>query len=489
MSTATLTPTDFEFKSNLAGHLSVQEAEGIVEFFAAGIGNKDRTGDIIMPGAFTKTLRIIKPRVVWGHDWNHPIGKVLEIYEVGPDDLRLPQKMRDSRTGGLYVKAQFNLKSEKGREAFANIVFFGADQEWSIGYKTKVSKFDGRLQANLIEEADLFEVSPVLHGANFMTATISIKSADEDDDTAISRGLAMLKSMCDEDPEWAEEASKKYSNMKEEKVGPGNADAIQDAVGGDVLRGRGPRRGGMEALLDYWRPIMKKPGGFRRCLIILADHPELGPLPNLCAWLHHETTGKWPNEKSAEVIANPALGQYALLAKAMHDHFGSVVTLDTANATSVVYSQNDDEAKYKVEYNVVNDKYLFGTPEKEECDCDGPCCDSGKSFEDQIEELQEKAGRVINSNNSEKIRQALALLREVLSSGGIEMETKNPILSVKSGDEGLASALMIVGGFHGDDSVYSDGNPMEIQIKSLEHHEAVTNVINALHGVVEGEIK
>jgi len=41
---------------------------------------------------------------------------------------------------------------------------------------------------------------------------------------------------------------------------------------------------------------MKKPGGFRRCRVILADHPELYPLENICAWLHHETTGLWPNE-------------------------------------------------------------------------------------------------------------------------------------------------------------------------------------------------
>lgn len=507
MTTATLLPTEFEFKSTLTGNLSIQEAEGIVEFFAAGIGNKDRTGDIIMPGAFAKTLKTIKPRVVWGHDWNHPIGKVLEIYEVGPDDPRLPDKMRESRTGGLYVKAQFNLKSEKGREAFTNVVFFGADQEYSIGYKTKVSKFDGRLQANLLEELDLFEVSPVLHGANFMTATISIKSADEDDDAVISRGLAMLKSVCDEDPEWAEAAEKAYLTSTEEKVGPGNAGAIQDAIGGDALQGHGPHRGGLGDLLRYWRPIMKKPGGFRRCLVILADHPELGPLPNLCAWLHHETTGKWPNEgnhsrrnrhtvenavgKSMEdeFNANPATGQYASLAKAMHAHFGSTVTLRTADSNSVVYSRDDDEDTYRVKYTVADDEYLFGKPEKEECDCGGPCCDAEKSLEDQIGELQEKAGRVINSSNSEKIRQALTLLGEVLSSGGIEMETKNPVLSIKSGDEGLASALMIVGGFHGDESVYSDGSPMEVQIKSIEHQEAVTKVINALHGIVEGETK
>lgn len=70
----------------------------------------------------------------------------------------------------------------------------------------------------------------------------------------------------------------------------------QERVTGDILRGHGPRRGNLERLLRYWRPIMRKPGGFRRCRVILADHPELYPLSNICAWLHHETTGLWPNE-------------------------------------------------------------------------------------------------------------------------------------------------------------------------------------------------
>lgn len=74
-------------------------------------------------------------------------------------------------------------------------------------------------------------------------------------------------------------------------------DAIpQERITGDILRGYGPRRGNLERLLRYWRPIMRKPGGFRRCRVILANHPELYPLDNICAWLHHETTGLWPNE-------------------------------------------------------------------------------------------------------------------------------------------------------------------------------------------------
>ena len=60
---------------------------------------------------------------------------------------------------------------------------------------------------------------------------------------------------------------------------PTPIDAIpQERFTGDVMRGYGPRRGNLERLLRYWRPIMRKPGGFRRCRVILADHPELYPL-------------------------------------------------------------------------------------------------------------------------------------------------------------------------------------------------------------------
>ena len=84
--------------------------------------------------------------------------------------------------------------------------------------------------------------------------------------------------------------------MKSFKADPLGGLLPQEVVTGDVMRGYGPRRGNLERLLRYWRPIMKKPGGFRRCRVILADHPELYPLNNICAWLHHETTGLWPNE-------------------------------------------------------------------------------------------------------------------------------------------------------------------------------------------------
>lgn len=172
-------PSDVSYvKTAKGGMLSVDTKSGIVEAFAAAIGNKDSVNDIIQPGAFAASLRKRKPRVVWGHDWNKPIGKVLEIEEVAPNDPRLPAKMRQAGVGGLYVKVQFNLKSERGRQAFEDVDFFGEDQEWSIGYKTIRNSFDPNQRANLLHEVELYEVSPVLHGANQLTGTISVKDGE-----------------------------------------------------------------------------------------------------------------------------------------------------------------------------------------------------------------------------------------------------------------------------------------------------------------------
>ena len=177
MNNTNLEPAIAEFKA-LNGQVSIDQATGVVECFVAAIGNKDSVGDVVLPGAFNASLKRRKPRVVWGHNWNEPIGKVLEIYEVGSSDSRLPAKMRSGGVGGLYAKVQFNLASERGREAFANVSFFGEEQEWSIGYKTLDAVFEPGQNANLLKEVELYEVSPVLHGANQLTGTISIKADD-----------------------------------------------------------------------------------------------------------------------------------------------------------------------------------------------------------------------------------------------------------------------------------------------------------------------
>jgi HK97 family phage prohead protease len=171
----------------------LDEAQGIVEAIVSGAGNKDSVGDIVMPGAFAKSLEDLKPRVVWGHDWNHPIGKVLEIYEIPGSDPRLPKKAKGFVTAALYVKVQFNLLSEKGREAFSMVAFFGEEQEWSIGYKTTKQQYDPMVKANRLHEVKLYEVSPVLHGANNLTGTVSVKDAEMADVDVAEKQTNMIQ--------------------------------------------------------------------------------------------------------------------------------------------------------------------------------------------------------------------------------------------------------------------------------------------------------
>jgi hypothetical protein len=130
------------------------------------------------------------------------------------------------------------------------------------------------------------------------------------DPTRVKPKLVYLNMNGDSGPSSTEEERRYVDryNMEEDPqvpVGvkpkaPEKADPLGGLIPQEVVtartRGYGPRRGNLERLLRYWRPIMRKPGGFRRCRVILANHPELYPLNNICAWLHHETTGLWPNE-------------------------------------------------------------------------------------------------------------------------------------------------------------------------------------------------
>jgi HK97 family phage prohead protease len=212
---------DLEFKA-VTGQLNVDEAQGIVECFVAAVGNKDSVGDIVARGAFDGSLRRRKPRVVWGHDWNQPIGKVLAIEEVPSSDSRLPEKMQAASVGGLLARVQFNLKSERGREAFYSVAFFGTDQEWSIGYKTIKATYDPAAQANVLQEVELFEVSPVLHGANQLTGTISIKSMHGDMEMDESEDSDDPKGYDSEWSDWSDKDDDSYE-MPERDESPANS--------------------------------------------------------------------------------------------------------------------------------------------------------------------------------------------------------------------------------------------------------------------------
>jgi HK97 family phage prohead protease len=146
--------------------------QGVVSFLASVFGNVDAVGDRMMPGAFKASLQRKLPAVVWSHDWTQPIGKALDARELTPYDPRLPAELASQ--GGLWVEAQLNLDTQRGRDAYCDLKF-GAITQFSIGYIPVKSTYDNDGVREL-KEVDLFEVSPVLVGANDQTRLLSVKN-------------------------------------------------------------------------------------------------------------------------------------------------------------------------------------------------------------------------------------------------------------------------------------------------------------------------
>lgn len=138
------------------------QSEGIIEAYVSVFGNIDSYGDIILRGAFLESLSKKLPKGVWSHNWEMPIAKTLEARE-------------DEK--GLYIKGQFNLETQRGKEAYSDIKFGNFD-EFSIGLRVLDWEYD-EAGHRVIKKARVYEWSPVLAGANPDTELISVKG-DED---------------------------------------------------------------------------------------------------------------------------------------------------------------------------------------------------------------------------------------------------------------------------------------------------------------------
>jgi HK97 family phage prohead protease len=145
---------DFELKS--------LDDAGALEGYAAVFGNVDYDGDIIEPGAFTKTIQETGGQVpiLYQHDRYEPIGVSTSL---------------DQDRKGLLVKGQLNMDVQRARETRA-LLNQGAMQGLSIGYKTIKKAYEGG--ARRLKELGLKEFSPVTFPANPL-AVASVKAAGD----------------------------------------------------------------------------------------------------------------------------------------------------------------------------------------------------------------------------------------------------------------------------------------------------------------------
>jgi len=120
--------------------------DGTFEGYASVFGVVDQGYDVVERGAFVKSLARRKPKMLWQHEMDKPIGVWDEVRE-------------DER--GLYVKGRLLTEVAKGREALA-LLKAGAIDSMSIGYRTVEATMEqGDRMIRKLLEVDLFEISIV----------------------------------------------------------------------------------------------------------------------------------------------------------------------------------------------------------------------------------------------------------------------------------------------------------------------------------------
>lgn len=134
--------------------------DGFFEGYASVFNVVDQGMDIVERGAFENTLNNRKPKMLWQHDPNQPIGVWDELRE-------------DER--GLFVKGRLLKDVARGREAMA-LMRAGALDAMSIGYITKEADREGNGGVRRLKELDLREISLVTFPMNESALITGVKS-------------------------------------------------------------------------------------------------------------------------------------------------------------------------------------------------------------------------------------------------------------------------------------------------------------------------
>lgn len=139
---------------------------GEFDGYGSVFGVKDSYADIVMPGAFQKSLAAWQekgrlPALLWQHDMAEPIGLYTE--------------MREDATG-LYVKGRLLIEDDPlAKRAHAHMKA-GSLSGLSIGYLLNDYEYDKDKSAFLLKEIDLWEVSLVTFPANDEARIADVKS-------------------------------------------------------------------------------------------------------------------------------------------------------------------------------------------------------------------------------------------------------------------------------------------------------------------------
>lgn len=145
------------------------EEKGSVEAVFSVYNNLDSDGDVVVPGAVKSGFKDNQVPMVFAHKWDQPIGKGVIV------------ENEDS----AVFKGSFFMDTEAGKEAYNLVKSMGDLQQWSFGFRVndaevgKFKKDDTESEVRYLKDLTVYEVSPVLVGANQETYTLAIKSGED----------------------------------------------------------------------------------------------------------------------------------------------------------------------------------------------------------------------------------------------------------------------------------------------------------------------
>jgi len=161
--------------------------EGVFEAVVSVFDNKDLGGDIVRPGAFSKSLEHWSKAdapipVYWSHRLDDPsmnIGEVLEAKELTSGDT-MPTWVNDwvREHGGLYVKARLD-DFGQGKQV-RHLMKQRRVKQFSFTYDVINEQRSKDNDANELIDVFLHEVGPTPLGMNPLTELISAKNKPPD---------------------------------------------------------------------------------------------------------------------------------------------------------------------------------------------------------------------------------------------------------------------------------------------------------------------
>lgn len=152
--------------------LSFDEEAGTVEAVFSVFNEVDSDGDVVLPNSIRSGYGNKGVAMVWGHDWKNIIGKG----KIVQDDDK------------AVFKGSFNLNTNAGREAYETVKAMADLQQWSFGFEvldSEVGMFqkDGgeEKEVRYLKDLKVWEVSPVMVGANQNTSTVMLKNMEAEE--------------------------------------------------------------------------------------------------------------------------------------------------------------------------------------------------------------------------------------------------------------------------------------------------------------------